>query len=73
MPGPRAASSRTEEAEEALIPMTDVSIRLRIGCNNQIPKVGRPNFNKSVTVGTTGPPVVLVSNAADCDDEVADS
>ena len=52
--------------------MTDVSIRLRIGCNSQMPKVGRPNFNRSTTVGTTGSSVILVSNAADFDD-VADN
>jgi hypothetical protein len=53
--------------------MTDVSIRLRIGCNSQMPKVGRPNFNRSTTVGTTGSPAILVSNAADFDAEVADN
>ena len=52
IPGPSAASWSTDVADEALIPITEVSIRLRIGCRSQMPKVGNPNFNKSTAVGT---------------------
>ena len=53
IPGPIAANCVTIFVVEN-IPTIAVSIRLNIGCNNQIPSVGRPNFNNSIVDGIDG-------------------
>jgi len=67
IPGPSAANSKIDDP---VIPMTEVSINDKIGCNNQMPNVGNPKRTNSITLGTGGGPALSTCrrSAAGLDD-----
>ena len=51
IPGPNEASSDT--VTDGLRPRIELSTKLRIGCSNQMPRIGKPSFINSLMVGIT--------------------